>query len=58
MPDYWSRIFRPDKAEHEQMIKELREAMTRSLDILRQSEPPDTFLGRRTQEPFPSEGAE
>jgi hypothetical protein len=56
MPDYWPRIHRPANGEHEEEIRSWREAIARSLKILDQSEPPDTFLGRRTQEPFPSEG--
>jgi hypothetical protein len=58
MPDYWPRIHRPAEAEDEQEIRQLREVIARSLEILRRCEPPDTFLGRRTQEPFPMRGAE
>jgi hypothetical protein len=47
---------RPAKDEHDQEIRNCREAIARSLRLLRQNEPPDTFLGRRTQVPFPLEG--
>lgn len=58
MPDWWPRIYRPARDEDEQEISRVREAIARSLDILRRSEVPDTFLGRATREPFPMEGAE
>lgn len=58
MPYYRPRIYRPAKAEDEQKIRQLREVIARSYEILRQCEPPDTFLGRRTQEPFPMRGTE
>jgi hypothetical protein len=58
MPDkWWPRIHRPAKSD-EQEIRNWREAIARSIRILRQSEPPDTFLGRRTQAPFTSEDME
>ena len=34
------------------IIEQTRELCRKSLDLLRQSQP-DTFLGRKTQEPFP-----
>ncbi len=33
----------------------IRDTLTRSLQILRSCPTPDTFLGRKTQEPFPEE---
>lgn len=56
MPDDWPRIHRPAKDEHKEEIDRFREAIARSLEILRQSRCSDTFLGRRTQEPFPDGG--
>ncbi|MGY3446082.1 MULTISPECIES: hypothetical protein [unclassified Bradyrhizobium] len=32
-----------------------REAIQRSIRLLKETSPPDTFIGRKTQEPFPPE---
>jgi len=38
----------------DQQIADTREAMARSLELLRAPKP-DSFAGRKTQEPFPQE---
>ncbi len=35
-------------------IEQLREIIARSRELLKEP-PPDTFLGRKTQEPFPTQ---
>jgi hypothetical protein len=45
-------IRRPSKHEISE-IDRLRELAREAADILRQYPRPDTFLGRKTQEPFP-----
>jgi hypothetical protein len=55
MPDDRPRINRPAKAEHEQDILQWHEAIAESLKILRESQRPDVFLGRRSYDPFPNE---
>lgn len=36
------------------IIRNIREAIARSLEVLRASATADTFLGRRTHDPFPT----
>jgi hypothetical protein len=49
------RIYRPSKTEDENEMRLWREIVKRGNEILRQSPVPDTFLGRKTQEPFPKD---
>ena len=50
------QVFRPTPIDHEQAEK-MREVVEKSRELLSQP-PPDTFIGRRTREPFPSEDEE
>jgi hypothetical protein len=54
----WPRIHRPYEAEHEAEVSRSRELARLSIEVLRQSPEPDTFLGRRTHDPFPKEKEE
>ena len=45
------RVHRPTKTDTNQ-TEQLREIIKESLDVLKQGLP-DTFLGRKTQAPFP-----
>jgi hypothetical protein len=47
--------FRPDRDLDRDWLRAMRDAVARSLEILRSALPPDTFLGRKTHEPFPKE---
>ena len=49
------RIYRPSKTEDENEMRHWRQVVKRGVEILRQSPVPDTFLGRKTQEPFPKD---
>ncbi len=49
-------IYRPMMSDEEH-AEQIREAVKLSLEILKQPLP-DTFLGRKTQEPFPREREE
>jgi hypothetical protein len=49
-------VFRPTKSDADH-AEQIREIIKESIDLLRQPEP-DTFLGRKTQEPFRKEGDE
>ena len=46
---------RPNPEEDAKQARLIRKVIADSLEILRKSPPPDTFLGRKTQEPFPKE---
>ncbi|WP_024513510.1 hypothetical protein [Bradyrhizobium sp. ARR65] len=48
-------LFRPDPPKDAEHQRTIRNALARSLQILQSSAPPDTFLGRMTQEAFPLE---
>jgi hypothetical protein len=48
---YLPRIYRPSKSE----MRHWQEINRRAIEVLRQSPVADTFLGRKTQEPFPKE---
>jgi hypothetical protein len=48
-------FFRPDYEKDAEQQRTISDALARSLEILRSTVVPDTFLGRRTQEPFPKE---
>jgi hypothetical protein len=50
-------IHRPERDQATRQADESREATKRSFEILQQPTP-DTFLGRKTQEPFPKEDDE
>ena len=47
------RVYRPLPADHEQ-ADIMRENMRKARELLKQP-PPDTFLGRKTMDPFPEE---
>lgn len=47
-------IYRPSKDDTDE-LKRLREIVRETREILTRFPVPDTFLGRRTQEPFPRE---
>ena len=51
----WSpfQFFRINTEADAENIETLRDIIARSLDVLKGSTP-DTFLGRKTQEPFPA----
>jgi hypothetical protein len=49
-------VFRPVQTDSDQM-KQIRELTKAAREALKQPTP-DTFLGRKTQEPFPREGEE
>src|SRR5215831_18346659 len=49
------RIYRPSKTKDENEMRHSREVVKRGVELLRQSPVPDTFLGRKTQEPFPKD---
>ena len=50
------RFYRPTtNAEHLQVV---RVSLARSFEVLRDYPAPDTFVGRRTYEPFPKENDE
>ena len=53
----WFRIsfFRPDRESDAEQQRTIRDALTNSLNILKSCATPITFLGRKTQEPFPQE---
>jgi hypothetical protein len=48
-------IFRHLKAQDHAVIARSREIVAASFELLQQTAKPDTFLGRRTFEPFPKE---
>ena len=51
------RVYRPSNTSKEletQHLALMQEALARSREVLK-SPPPDTFAGRKTQEPFPGE---
>ncbi|MBV9462569.1 MAG: hypothetical protein JO141_34350 [Bradyrhizobium sp.] len=47
------RIFRPNDEVDDEHNRAIREVLAESIRILRASPSADTFLGRKTQEPFP-----
>jgi len=49
----WSplHIFRPNREDAEQM-RAVRDGLAKSMRLLRSAQAADTFLGRKTQEPF------
>lgn len=57
MPDQRD-LYRPDRVLSERCAARTREVVQRSFKILNESPKPDTFLGRRTKEPFPDEEKE
>ncbi len=50
-------FFRADRESDAKQQCAIRDAMARNLEILRRATP-DTFLGRKTKEPFPQEADE
>ena len=49
-------IYRLSKIQHDTEMDLLREFARQAGEILKQNPKPDTFLGRKTREPFPDEG--
>jgi hypothetical protein len=49
-------IYRLSKIQHETEMDLLREFVRQAAEILKQNPKPDTFLGRKTREPFPYGG--
>ena len=49
------QAFRPDEEADVKHARSIRDLIAQSIRILRGSAIPDTFLGRKTQEPFPRE---
>ena len=49
-----TRLTSKDRARQDMEVQRLREIYQRSLEVLNKPFP-DTFLGRKTQEPFPKE---
>lgn len=52
----FSPIHRPTPIDHEQ-AEQMREVVEKSRELLKEP-PPDTFLGRKTQEPPPNSDEE
>jgi len=48
-------LFRPNAVADANQQRAIRDTIARSLQILEGSSSSDTFLGRKTQEPFPKE---
>lgn len=48
------RIFHPDREADSELQRTVRERLARNMEALKRRGP-DTFLGRKTQEPFPQE---
>jgi len=51
-------VFRPDRTSDDEKHRTIRDAVAHGLEILRSTVLPSTFLGRKTQEPFPQEDEE
>ncbi|WP_156446990.1 hypothetical protein [Bradyrhizobium yuanmingense] len=49
-PIYW-----PSRRQDRVAFERAKEAMKKAQQVLQQCPEPDTFLGRKTQEPFPQE---
>lgn len=47
-------IYRPDAVADTLHVRQIRATIQRSRDLLAKSPGPDTFIGRTTQETFPS----
>jgi hypothetical protein len=52
-----NRIYR-SQSQDTQMVQRARETNEHVLRMLKENPPPDTFLGRKTHEPFPKERKE
>lgn len=48
------QFFRPDRAADDAQVRMIRDILASCMEALR-SPVPDTFAGRKTQEPFPKE---
>jgi hypothetical protein len=51
----WSSIIRPSKEEDAREVSLWLTEVSRAVEILSRNPRPDLFLGRKTQEPFPSD---
>ncbi|MCP3369065.1 hypothetical protein [Bradyrhizobium cajani] len=49
------QVFHPNKMSDAEQMRTIREGLARSMELLRRAPVADTFLGRKTQEPFPRE---
>lgn len=50
------RIYRVSNVEKERArLEEVQEVLAKARRVLDDHEPPDTFVGRKTREPFPQE---
>ena len=49
------RIFRPDQETDAKQSASIRDLIANCIKMLRESPVPDTFLGRKTQRPFPNQ---
>ena len=49
------RIFHTHRDSDLEQIEQTRDLIAHSLGVLRNNPAPDTFAGRKTQEPFPEE---
>ncbi|WP_298106318.1 hypothetical protein [Bradyrhizobium sp.] len=49
-------VYRPSSDEKDELVR-LRKLIAETASILDRCPKPDTFLGRKTQEPFPREAA-
>jgi len=48
-------FFRPNQQADTELIQSVRDVLAHSLELLRANPQPDTFLGRKTHEPFPKQ---
>lgn len=48
-------VHRTSREQDAELAKQSRDATSRAQEILKQNPTPDRFLGRKTQDPFPSE---
>lgn len=49
------RIFRGNRDLDARYLEQVRRVLAESCDLLQHNLPPDSFAGRKTQEPFPKE---
>lgn len=47
-------VYRPNPFDFK-LVEQMRELVRRARELLHGLPPPDTFAGRKTQEPFPAE---
>jgi len=49
------QVFRPNPEEDAKQARSIRDVIAASLQTLKKGQSADSFLGRKTQEPFPRE---